>query len=62
VQNIRWTRVLGDTLFTVGAVTLAWFVLGIFTGRSFDRGVKVEEAEMVKGGNVRLAPANKAVY
>jgi nitric oxide reductase subunit B len=60
LQNIRWTRVLGDSLFTAGAVALAWFVLGIFTGRSFDRGVKVEEAEPVKGGGVRLAPANKA--
>jgi nitric oxide reductase subunit B len=62
LQNIRWTRVIGDSLFTAGAVALAWFILGIFTGRSFDRGVKVEEAEPGKGGTVRLAPANKAVY
>ena len=60
LQNIRWTRVLGDSLFTAGALTLAWFVLGVFTGRSFDRGVKVEEAAPVKGGSVRLAPANRA--
>ena len=44
------------------APPLAWFVVGVFTGRSFDRGVTVEEAETVKGGTVRLAPANKAVY
>lgn len=62
IQNVRWTRMFGDSLFTIGALVLAWFVLGVFTGRSFDRGVKVEEAETVKGGTVRLAPANKAVY
>jgi nitric oxide reductase subunit B len=62
IQNVRWTRMFGDSLFTAGALTLAWFVLGVFTGRSFDRGVKVEEAAPVKGGTVRLAPANKAVY
>ncbi len=62
IQNVRWTRMFGDSLFTIGALTLAWFVLGVFTGRSFDRGVKVEESETVKGGTVRLAPANKAVY
>lgn len=59
LQNIRWTRVIGDSLFTAGALALAWFILGVFTGRSFDRGVKVEEAEPVKGGSIRLAPANK---
>ena len=62
IQNVRWTRVAGDSLFTMGAVALAWFVLGTFTGRSYDRGVKVEDAASVKGGAVRLAPANKAVY
>ncbi len=62
IQNVRWTRVVGDSLFSMGAVALAWFVLGIFTGRSYDRGVKVEDAAPVKGGTVRLAPADKAVY
>ncbi|MDP9191440.1 MAG: nitric-oxide reductase large subunit [Acidobacteriota bacterium] len=63
IQNVRWSRVVGDSLFTAGALVLAWFVFGIFTGRSFDREVKVEEAEAsvdARGGTVRLAPANKA--
>lgn len=34
IQTLRWMRVIGDTVFTVGAVALAWFVVGLHTGRS----------------------------
>jgi nitric oxide reductase subunit B len=40
MQNLRWMRVLGDTIFAVGAVTLFVFILGLLTGRSY---VKEEE-------------------
>lgn len=61
IQNVRWSRVVGDSLFTLGAVALAWFVFGIFTGGSFQREV-VSAEEPVKGGSVRLAPADRARY
>jgi nitric oxide reductase subunit B len=35
MQNLRWMRVLGDTIFAVGAVTLFVFIVGLLTGRSF---------------------------
>jgi thiosulfate reductase cytochrome b subunit len=36
----------GDTLFAFGAMVLGWFVLGLVTGHSFDRGSPVlEEGE-----------------
>jgi nitric oxide reductase subunit B len=57
IQNVRWTRVFGDSLFTLGALSLAWFVIGVFTGRSFDRSVKVEEPKPVKVPS-KLEPAN----
>jgi nitric oxide reductase subunit B len=39
-------RMFGDTIFAFGAVVLGWFVLGLVTGHSFDRGSKVlEEGE-----------------
>ena len=50
LQNIRWTRGIGDSLFAIGALVLAWFVVGIVTGRSFDRGVQVEDTSRSVAG------------
>ena len=35
LDKLRWMRVAGDTIFALGAVGLAWFVLGLKTGWSF---------------------------
>jgi nitric oxide reductase subunit B len=35
MQNLRWLRVPGDTLFFLGAVALVIFVAGLKSGRSF---------------------------
>jgi nitric oxide reductase subunit B len=35
MNNLRWLRVIGDTIFAFGAVGLGWFVLGLKTGWSF---------------------------
>lgn len=46
LTRLRWMRMFGDTLFAFGAVVLGWFVLGLITGHSFDRGARViEEGE-----------------
>ncbi|NOX57720.1 MAG: nitric-oxide reductase large subunit [Planctomycetes bacterium] len=34
VGTLRWLRVIGDTIFAIGIMTLAWFVFGLATGRS----------------------------
>ncbi|MBE0565927.1 MAG: nitric-oxide reductase large subunit [Krumholzibacteria bacterium] len=34
LQTFRWLRVIGDTVFAVGTVALAWFVVGLRTGWS----------------------------
>jgi nitric oxide reductase subunit B len=34
MDTLRWLRVIGDTLFAVGALALGWFVLGLKTGWS----------------------------
>lgn len=34
MDNLRWMRVIGDTIFTAGAVALGLFVLGLKTGWS----------------------------
>src|SRR4051812_11121473 len=36
INNLRWARVLGDSLFALGALVLGWFVLGLVTGHSYD--------------------------
>jgi nitric oxide reductase subunit B len=37
MQNLRWMRVPGDTVFFLGAVSLVLFVAGLKTGHSFRR-------------------------
>ncbi|WP_192822847.1 nitric-oxide reductase large subunit [Rufibacter sp. LB8] len=34
MEILRWLRVIGDTIFAVGVLALAWFVIGLKTGRS----------------------------
>ena len=36
MQTLRWMRVPGDIVFSIGAALFAWFVLGLLTGHSFD--------------------------
>jgi len=49
MQFLRWMRVPGDVLFAIGAAMLGWFVLGLLTGHSFEKGsardAKAIEAE-----------------
>jgi nitric oxide reductase subunit B len=35
MQQLRWLRVPGDTIFFTGAVALVVFVAGLKTGHSF---------------------------
>ena len=37
MQQLRWMRVIGDVIFTFGALSLAWFILGLWTGRSLEK-------------------------
>ena len=34
MDTLRWMRVIGDTIFAIGILSLAWFVLGLKTGWS----------------------------
>lgn len=45
MDTLRWLRVIGDTIFALGAVTLGWFVLGLKTGWS----LKQEEIDLQAG-------------
>lgn len=37
MQTLRWLRVIGDTIFFLGAVALVVFVAGLKTGHSFEK-------------------------
>jgi len=39
LQTFRWLRVIGDTIFAVGAIALAIFVIGLKTGWSINKTV-----------------------
>ncbi|MCK9589965.1 MAG: cbb3-type cytochrome c oxidase subunit I, partial [Terrimicrobiaceae bacterium] len=38
METLRWLRVIGDTIFAVGILTLGWFVVGLKTGWSLEHG------------------------
>ncbi len=42
MANLRWLRIIGDTILAVGAFRLVWFVIGLRTGWSL-AGAEVEE-------------------
>jgi nitric oxide reductase subunit B len=37
LQFLRWLRVIGDTIFAIGTLALAWFVVGLKTGWSIQK-------------------------
>lgn len=41
MDTLRWLRVIGDTIFAVGVLALAWFVIGLKTGWSIKDEVNV---------------------
>jgi nitric oxide reductase subunit B len=42
MQNLRWMRVPGDTLFFLGAVALVVFIAGLKTGHSIHKSAEDE--------------------
>jgi len=45
MNELRWMRMIGDTIFGLGALVLGWFVLGLVTGHSYDDRGYVREGE-----------------
>lgn len=37
VQTFHWIRIIGDTIFAIGAFALGWFILGLKTGWSIKK-------------------------
>jgi nitric oxide reductase subunit B len=40
ILTFKWLRVIGDTIFAAGSLTLAWFVFGLAKGWSIKKGEK----------------------
>src|SRR5664279_403311 len=36
LNDLRWMRMIGDTIFAFGALVLGWFILGLATGHSYE--------------------------
>jgi len=45
LNHLRWLRMIGDSIFALGALVLGWFVLGLVTGHSYDKRGYVGEGE-----------------
>ncbi len=45
MNQLRWMRMIGDSIFALGALVLGWFVLGLVTGHSYDKRGYVSEGE-----------------
>ena len=45
MNHLRWLRMIGDSIFAIGALVLGWFVLGLVTGHSYEPRGFVEEGE-----------------
>jgi nitric oxide reductase subunit B len=43
LQTLRWLRIVGDMVFSLGSLALALFVIGLKTGWSIDRTKKLYE-------------------
>lgn len=54
LQNLRWLRIVGDTVFIAGAGCFAWFMLGLWRGWSLGRD------EQAGGAGVDVPAAPKA--
>ncbi|HNW69284.1 MAG TPA: nitric-oxide reductase large subunit [Bacteroidales bacterium] len=40
METLRWLRIVGDTIFALGTIALAWFVVGLKTGWSINKEVR----------------------
>lgn len=38
MNTLKWLRVIGDTIFAIGTIGLALFVIGLKTGWSYEKG------------------------
>jgi len=54
VETLRWMRLIGDTVFSIGVAALAWFMLGLLTGWSY---APTQEPERVRGRVPTPAPS-----
>ncbi len=55
MENLRWLRIVGDTVFLSGVASLAWFVLGLWTGHSFRSQPETVEAPPTAEGEAVVA-------
>jgi hypothetical protein len=59
MQTLRWMRVPGDILFSIGAALFAWFILGLLTGHSYSKSLSADQSapasDDVDHRNIELA-------
>ena len=57
LNDLRWMRMIGDTIFAFGALVLGWFILGLATGHSYtEHGYVAEGGWEVQPGQAPVLP------
>jgi nitric oxide reductase subunit B len=44
MQQLRWIRIVGDTIFAAGVLALIWFKLGLLTGHSYAESAELTDS------------------
>lgn len=48
MQNLRWLRIVGDTIFLSGVAAFAWFMVGLLTGHSIRKEARADEPKRTR--------------
>lgn len=56
LADLRWLRVVGDTIFSIGALALGWFVIGLKTGHSVKQTVDLSPEHYPHPADTSLHP------
>jgi nitric oxide reductase subunit B len=58
MDNLRWMRIVGDTIFALGILALGWFVAGLKFGWSVQNQEDLNFQKFEAGGEYAMDPSN----
>lgn len=61
MEVLRWLRTIGDTIFLIGVGALAYFVIGLVTGCSYEKTGVAQERQLESMDNKQPALSSHSV-
>jgi nitric oxide reductase subunit B len=62
MQNLKWMRAIGDTVFALGIVAVAWFVFRSQVGGGIAKGTPVDDEQIVVKPAKRIPVKGEAIH